>query len=142
MLGDLDFSMGWVDETLQAFNELLGDSHSAYAQNFPPMNSTLDEGSGELTLEFALAGFKPEELEFTIAGDQLKLVGEVAKAKDDNSKKKILKTGIRCRSFEARYRLPAGKFNTEEVKVSFKNGLLTVKLPPAAKSKPIKIDIE
>ena len=133
------YAFDWLGETLESFNELLGDSHYAYTQNFPPMNSFLNEESGELTLEFALAGFEAKNLELTISGDKLKLCGK-AEAKTDE--RKVLKQGIRLRDFEARYGLPAGKFNSEDAKVSFKNGMLTVRLTPAAGKKPIKINIE
>lgn len=133
----------WLEETLESFNMLLEDKHSAYSCNFPPMNSFLDEESGILTLEFALAGYEPEDLDIYLSGDLLKLSSTKKESEDPPREKvKMIKKGIRNRSFEVKYRLPAGKFNVEEASSTFKNGLLTITLPPAASRKPVKLEIK
>jgi len=142
-MGDFDslFASGWLSEVIGSLEELATDNHSAYRQNFPPMNSILDEDSGELTLEFALAGYSADELDVTVSGDSLRIKGTIKTAEAMNGKK-IIKRGIKASDFEAKYTLPVGKFNTEETKVSLKDGLLKIKLPAAPSRKPIKISIE
>lgn len=136
-----DSVLSWFEETLSSFNSILEDKNSAYACNFPPMNSYLDESTGELVLEFALAGYSPESLEIYLMEDQLKLSAKEVDPKKHEGKK-ILKSGIRSREFSVRYQIPAGKFDLTKATSSFKNGLLTIILPPAADKKPIKLNIQ
>ncbi len=129
----------WVTDTIRAFNYAAADQRNAYAQNFPPMDSTLDEETGELELEFALAGYDPEEIGVVFSGDELKLSG--TKKAAEEKKFTILKKGIRTRDFECKYILPPGRFSTELAKASFKNGLLKLSIPPVPQRKPNKLVI-
>jgi HSP20 family molecular chaperone IbpA len=138
-MNDFDKLFGWIEETSRAFDMAMCDTRSAYAQNFPPMNSSLDEETGELTLEFALAGYAPEEISATFTGDRLKLA---AMKEEINQKgKKMLKHGIRARNFEVSYVLPTGKFNTADATATYKNGLLKLVLMPAKDMTPKKLPI-
>lgn len=130
----------WLEETARAFDELSHDSRSAYSQSFPPMDSMLDEETGELSLEFALAGFAPEELEVTVSGDQLKLKGTKDTSKDE--KRRVLRRGIKARDFDVRYQLPAGKFDPEKTAVKYSNGMLTIVFQPSAQRQPKRIAID
>lgn len=136
---DMLFDFDWVEDTIRAFDAASADKRSAYALNFPPMDSTLDEETGELELEFALAGFDPKEIDAVFSGDELKISGKKTPV---TTTKTVLKKGIRTRDFECRYLLPAGRFSTENAKASFKNGLLMLCIPPVPQRKPKKLQIE
>lgn len=138
---DTFFTLGWLDEMVGAFEELSKNTHYSYSQNFPPMNSLLDEDTGVLSLEFALSGYDPKEIDLVFSGDSLRLVGKKA-AVDEDAKRKVIKRGIRNRDFEAKYQLPTGKFDTANATAAYKNGILKLSIPPTVNQERKKVKIE
>ena len=96
------------------------------ADNFPPYNLERIAGTenvgGILRLVFAVAGFAPEQLEISLAGDQLSISGE---QNGDADPQRYLHRGIAARRFRRIFLL------TEHLGVeraTLLNGLLSIEL--------------
>ncbi len=96
----------------------------ASVDNYPPYNleripETKDLG-GILRLIFAVAGFAPEQLEISLAGDQLSISGEQI---SDADPQRYLHRGIASRRFR-RFFLLAEHVGVERATLA--NGLLSI----------------
>lgn len=105
---------------------------SFYKTDFPPMNLYVDEETKNLTFEFAIAGYSKEEAQVYFEDDHLHIELSKQKSTDENaSKKKSLVKGIRGTSkIKTRYYVPSVKYDYENASVDFKDGILTVNIPP------------
>ena len=100
------------------------DAATAVADNYPPydlLRLPAPEGQS-LRLVFAVAGFGPDQLEITVAGDQLSVSGEPS---GDGAPRHFLHRGIAARRFRRVFRLAPG---LEVVGVELDHGLLSVAL--------------
>lgn len=131
-----------IDDILRSMGVLMNDS--AYQQNFPPMNVGVEEGTGEMTLEFALAGYTPEDVDVMFNGEELTIQAKQAsgvRLTGTNEKFQQMKHGIRSRDFRCQYKLAPGKFDTSKARAIFKNGILSIELPVAENRAPRKLQI-
>jgi len=106
-------------------------------RTFPALNVWEDDR--KLYAEAELPGFKMDELEIYVSGDELTIKGE---RKDDTSED--LKYHRRERgvgSFGRVVRLPI-EVDAEKVEASLSNGVLSVTLPKAQTVLPRKIEIK
>ena len=96
------------------------------ADNYPPYNLERIPGTdnlgGLLRLIFAVAGFAPEQLEISLAGDQLSISGE---QNGDTDPQRYLYRGIASRRFR-RVFLLAEQLGVE--RATLVNGLLSIDL--------------
>lgn len=106
-------------------------------ENFPPCNiSRLSEDRYRISM--ALAGYKPEQIEITVAQNTLVINGGVA-GQEQNDQDFIYR-GIGNRPFERRFSLAD---YVEVVEASLTNGLLVIdlerRLPEAMKPRRIEL---
>ena len=97
------------------------DSMSSHNTNYPPYNLIKHDNS-KFTIEIALAGFKPEEIEVSTESNLLKVATKDAKRDPDVQ---YLHRGVSRRSFVNTWQL------SDDVKVdqvSFVDGMLVVHL--------------
>lgn len=135
----------WLEEVFSAFETASADTRSCYGKNFPPMDAYVNRGDGTMVLEFALAGYEPENITAEFVGDRLTVTGKKEAATADDGEAaaaEVLRKGIRSGSFKASYLIPEGKFNTQDAKASYKNGLLVLVIPPLQDWTPKKLVIE
>jgi len=99
----------------------------------------LRETEDQFVLEAALPGVKPEDIDVSVQGNQLRIQGEM---KQDEEKK-----GERYHFRERRYgqfqrtiALP-NNVKPDQVACEFRNGVLTVTLPKAEEARPRRIQI-
>ncbi len=101
-------------------------NRAASADHYPPYNleriSGTDEGGDLLRLIFAVAGFAPEQLEISVAGDQLSISGE---QNGDGDPQRYLHRGIASRRFRRSFCL-AEHLGVE--RATLENGLLSIDL--------------
>ncbi|RYB07253.1 Hsp20 family protein [Lichenibacterium ramalinae] len=100
------------------------DAGSAAPDNYPPYDLVrLRRPDGDrLLLVLAVAGFAPERLEITVAGDQLSISGEGTGDGDPN---RFLYRGIAARRFRRAFRLAPG---LEVLSAELDRGLLSILL--------------
>lgn len=130
----------FVDEVDKLFGELTKGKVSSWQDNFPALDSIINENSGDMVLRFALAGYGRDNITLTLEGDMLHLAGKLP----ENSGEKYmryLKRGIRRREFNCKYQLPNGKYELAKAKASFDNGILEIVIPPAENHKPRQLQI-
>jgi HSP20 family protein len=115
--------------------------HSHYYA-YPPANmyTTRD---GSMVLEFALAGVDESAVTVTFQGDYLLLSAKVAERETEADSNGFARRGFRPRDVDRqKYRVPAEDYRQDEAKAVFKNGVLTVTVPPKSpESDGIKIEI-
>lgn len=99
---------------------------------FPPCNVILQE-DGSMKFEFALAGYKKEDLKMEY--NNSKLVLSTVKDYKEEVKDKYLAKGIKKPSFNYSYFVPETKFLINELKASFNNGLLVITIPAKKEEK-------
>lgn len=119
---------------------LLNDELSDYTpnDNYPPFN-IIQNDPDHTTIEMALAGFSPEEIEVTTKNSMLNISTTVEKD-DKNDGRNYLHHGLASRSFTRSFKLYDHISVTD---AEFNNGVLTVhlerKLPEHLKPKVIEI---
>jgi HSP20 family molecular chaperone IbpA len=110
------------------------------AEAYPPTNVYTDR-DGNMVLEFALAGIDESAVSVTFQGDYLVLSAKVAARAEERDEGPFARRGFRPRNIDRqKYRVPADEYAQESAKAVFKNGLLTVTVPPKA-GEGIKIEI-
>lgn len=100
---------------------------------FPPTNVELKE-DGAMKFDFALAGYKKEDLNIDYSNNKLILATtddfnkSLSKEKtEDNSK--VLNHGIKKISFNYSYLIPENKFDVDKLTAKFEDGILTILIP-------------
>jgi len=129
-------------DIFNVMNDLAHEANSSYASNFPPANVFINEESGELVLELAVAGYRPQDIEIMLTGDDVRIKSNAVT--QESAKRQVIKQGIKARAFECKYKLASGKFDTEGAAAEFENGLLRITIPAAKHQKPrlLKLDVK
>jgi HSP20 family protein len=106
----------------------------------PAVDVTETEGAYEIAAE--LPGLDEKNIEVKVADDMLSIKGEKKEEKEEKKKDYYL-SERRYGAFERSFRLPDG-VDADKIEASFKNGVLTVKLPktPEAQKKEKKIAVK
>jgi len=109
---------------------------------YPPAN-IYNTSDGSLVLEFALAGIDESAVSVSFQGDDLVLDAKAAAGDDANDESRYFRRGFRPRDIQRqKYRVPAEDYAQELAKAVFKNGILTVTVPPKESEGPsIKVEI-
>lgn len=116
-------------------------SAQVYDSKFPPCNIMVEEKSLDLTLEFALAGYKRENIEISFEDDYMLLKVNGQKEEKDE-KTEYLYNGIKRSTSYSKYYVPFSKYNTDDVKATFEDGVLKVLIPAKEERKPKKVRIQ
>jgi|TARA_Y100000287_G_scaffold86393_3_gene68649 HSP20 family molecular chaperone IbpA len=108
----------------------------ASTQGYPVADIYRDD-DGSTVLEFALAGFKRKELTIEVkpADRTITITGT---ANEENSKR----SRIARRNFTRTYVNYDNNLDLSNAHASFENGLLSVRVPQCAESKPVSINID
>ena len=118
------------------------DYYPAYS--YPPLNVYM-QADKNLVFEFALAGFDEKMVDLEFRGDYLVFSAKVSEDLLHEENVRYFKRRLKFKDItEQRYFVPEDKFDRDEVRATFKNGILKVVIPPreeAVKSKGVKIEI-
>lgn len=121
------FNFGPKDREGKPFSDGM-DYYPTYS--YPPVNVYLTEKK-QLVLEFALAGFREEDISLEFQGDYLVFSAKAPEEQDETGHVKYFKKRLKMKDIkEQHYYAPEDKFNREQVKAVFKNGILKVTIPP------------
>jgi HSP20 family molecular chaperone IbpA len=108
--------------------------------NFPPADLKVDKDKN-LYFDFALAGYKRDEIDISFQGDWMVL--EIEPHKEEEQKDMAyLNRGIRKSSSTSKYYVPHDKYNTDNVKGSFNDGMLKIYIPSKEPEKARRVLIE
>jgi len=121
---------------------ITGCFSKAYPQ-FPPVDVYLKSKDDKtIIFEFMVAGYDEKNINLDFCGNQLTL--SLTKKDKEYSDRKYLKRGVRHSNVEAKYYIPANKYNFDEVSAKLKDGVLTVTIPTLGELNggPKKIKIE
>ncbi len=111
--------------------------------SYPPSNIYMTKEKN-MVFEFALAGFEEKNIQITFQGDFLVLS---AKSPEQPNQEEIryFKRRLKRKDInEQKYYVPETRFDREKTKAVYKNGLLTVIIPPkqdTPKEEGIKVEI-
>jgi HSP20 family protein len=100
----------------------------------------LSETEESLVLRAEIAGMKPEDLEISISNDVLTLRGEATR-EDETDEEGYRSTERGSRSFSRTIQLPC-KVEINEVKATYKDGLLSVVMPKCKPEPPREIKVK
>ena len=118
-----------------------GRNEGPRAYFYPPTNS-FKKADGSLVFEFALAGFSEEAVSITFQGDDLVLSTKAPEREGEPESSGYWHRGFKPRDIDKqKYRVPADDYMQAEAKAVFKNGVLTVTVPPQESAQAIKIEI-
>jgi HSP20 family molecular chaperone IbpA len=129
-----------------AFEECRDKAHHGWNEHvapyfYPPANIyTVSDGS--LVLEFSLAGIDQSSVAIAFQGDYLTLSAKAALGGEDESER-FVRWGFKPRDINRqKYRVSAADYAQDQAKAVFKNGILTVTVPPKEPEGPsIKVEI-
>jgi len=118
------------------YNQILDRFANIHTNTFPPHN-VIKTGEETYDIEFAVAGFTPEEISVTVENSVLTVAAEQAKPND----KEYVHCGISKREFSKQF--PLNEY-WEIERAESVNGILTISvkqdIPEAKKPKTIKIE--
>ena len=124
------------DEFRWAFDENV-DYYPNYS--YPPMNLYMT-GDRSLIFEFALAGFDEKDISLSFLGDYMVFSAVMPQAGSPSQQDEAAPPGESIRYFKRRlkmrdiekqkYFVPHDKYAQDEVKATYKNGILRVLIPP------------
>jgi molecular chaperone IbpA len=120
------------------FDDLFRVETQAHQSNFPPYN-VIKNDEDNYTIELAIAGYKPEEIDVTIQDGWLHIVGE----KTTDAEVTYLHQGISNRRFTRQFKLS----DYVEVRdAGVQNGMLTIQLqrilPETMKPRKIELTVK
>jgi HSP20 family protein len=131
-----------LDRVRHDFEELLdrtlGSRASREQRGTPALESFVD--SGKLIIRADLPGVDPKDVDVTVTGDQLTIRGTREQRVDEQSFSFIHRE-FSYGSFERTVRLPGG-VKVEDVKASYRNGVLELTMPVPKESKSRKVTIQ
>jgi HSP20 family protein len=108
---------------------------------FPPADVYLDKDKN-LVFELGISGYDQEDISIESTGDYLILSGEKKEKEEDKEEKKYLKRGLKRGKFIAKYFIPASKYSKDNIKATYKNGVLKIVVGVIADQQPKKVKID
>ncbi|MDT0545392.1 MULTISPECIES: Hsp20/alpha crystallin family protein [Streptomyces] len=146
--GAMERQRGWARSPLAEFDELLnqmggllestvgGAVPGAGLAAWTP-SADVSETDEAYHVQIELPGVSRRDVDVEVSGQELGVSGEI---KERESKGVLRRSTRRTGRFEYRMRL-AGEVNTEGVKASMSDGVLTIGVPKAETTKPRHIEI-
>ena len=134
--------VGFQDEVNRLFNELWTPATTRAllpAGWVPPVDVV--ETDSEFEFQLDLPGIDPADVKIQVTGDQLTIHGERRAVKNGDDKAVSHRIERLTGLFERTFTLPT-PVETDQVKASYKNGVLTVRLPKAAGARARQITID
>lgn len=100
----------------------------------------LIEDKDKVTVEMALPGIDPKNVEIDIEDSVLTVSGQEEKEEEEKDKR-VYRREIRKGAFKRSLNLPA-KVKGQEAEANFKDGVLNIEIPKAEEAKSKKVEIK
>ena len=120
------------------FGNDLHDWFQAEAELLRPLHVEMTDSDESLNIQAEVPGFGPKDLEVSVEARRLTITGKRETKEEKKAKKTVYKE--RCSDEILRVvDLPA-EINTEKVKATLENGVLSLEMPKAAPAKKIAVE--
>lgn len=135
---------GEVMTLRQAMDRLFDDDYRPWrwlsgGQDGPALPLDVTTGTDALTIEAALPGVKPEDVDITIENGTVTISGKTASERSAEEGAYVLQE-IRRGTFSRSVTLPTG-LEADKAKATFEHGVLRLEIPKAEQVKPRQIKI-
>jgi HSP20 family molecular chaperone IbpA len=128
------------DEVMGALEPVQRVSGQLLNGVFPPTNYMRDK-DGNLSFEFAVAGYKEEEIDLTFKDDTMVLeLNPKERTLEEGTR--FIQQGIRRAPSKLKAFVPVSKFDTAKAQATLSEGLLRVSIPIREESKDLKVKIK
>jgi HSP20 family protein len=136
---DLDDFKHGLDEILENLrSKAQWPFEGGTAASKPPLESFVEDGN--LIVRTELAGIDPKDIMVSIMGDVLTIRAR-REEEHETKRRNFLHRELKYGAIERLVHLPKG-VKTEEVKASFTNGLLELRIPMSEEGTPKEVKIE
>ncbi|HEY9681583.1 MAG TPA: Hsp20/alpha crystallin family protein [Oculatellaceae cyanobacterium] len=122
-----------LDRMFERFLNLSPLLSRGLGQEFSP-SLDVHETDKEFQINVEVPGMNEKDIDISMSRDTLTISGEKREEKEENAKG-VYRMERRYGSFTRSIPLPENCVDTEKAEASFKNGVLTIKLPKAAEYK-------
>lgn len=108
-----------------------GEKRDFYpAYSYPPANVYITDDK-TMVFEFALAGFREDDIHMEFRGDHMHFSASVSDELKPESEVRYFKRRLKLKDVKAqKYYVPSDKYDQENAKAVFHNGILRVTVPP------------
>jgi len=127
------FMRSWEPRFPRFFEEFEREQEIA-----PPIESYIE--GGNLVVRADVPGLEPKDIEISVLHDVLTIKGE-RKSEKEVKEKNYLRREVSYGAFERRLNLPEGA-SVDQVKATFKNGVIEVSIPVPKEIEGKKIPLE
>ena len=129
------------DEMDRLFSDFL-NPEPLMAENFSDLTPliNIEENDDEFLISAELPGLKKDDIKITFQNNMLKISGE-KKEEKEMDKKNFHRVERRYGKFSRSIGIQSGVV-LEKIDASFKDGILTVKVPKSEEAKPKEIDVK
>lgn len=119
----------WINEGVPNWldsNEIFADDFFTRDRKLPAMN--VKETKDIFEIELAVPGFSKKEIEVTLEDDYLEVRAEKSNEQMEDENEGYIRREFTFTHFNRRMLLPTTINREEEVKATYKNGIITLKL--------------
>lgn len=100
----------------------------------------VSESDDSYTIQASLPGVKPDDVQVQVVGDTMTIRGEVREDREDQRDQQVILRERRAGSFMRTLTLPV-PVDAEHAEATFKQGVLTLRLPKAQHAQPRRIEV-
>ncbi len=123
----------WLGDRISSWldtNDFFADDFFTKDANLPAMN--IKENETNFEVELAVPGFSKDEIEISLENDMLHVSAKKSKEQVEENDKGYTRKEFSYNEFERKMLLPPSVNKEEEVKATYKDGLLKVQLAKLA----------
>jgi HSP20 family protein len=133
---------GFQDEMNHLFEDFFGrvPARRMFSEGFWAPLMDIEETKDEILVKAELPGMRKEEVKIQINNDVLSITGE-RKREEETREKTYHRIERAYGKFQRMIRLPT-EVDANNVKATYENGVLTIRLPKSEQAKPKEIAIE
>jgi HSP20 family molecular chaperone IbpA len=108
------------------------------SNRFPPCDYYADE-DGTLHFDFAVAGYKEDEISLKFEDDHLILI--LSPKKEEKKEGRIFQKAIKISESTTKVYVPFSKYDVAKVDATLEDGMLKVVIPSKEEAKPVAVKI-
>ena len=133
----------YYNDLFDAMDAMFSNEEKYAVPQFPPCE-VLKNKDGTVEISLAVAGYKKEDIAISTAENRV-LVSTIEdyKAPEISKDVSILSANkIKRNAFKTSFIVPESKFNFNEIKAKFEDGILTIVVPPKERKEYKQITID